>query len=123
MKKFIIAIVAVIGVAAIVVAGSVYGRTNITLSKTGASATQLDFSYSAVALKRVWLLNSAASQTVTLKRVDASGVNTQTVCVINSTTTNSTATFTAGYLLPSDTLITTGTTNGTVQLEYEVQKH
>lgn len=104
------------------IAGSVYDRKTVALSASGSVTTQLDYAYSGIKLQRVWLLDSAAAQTVTLKRVDTSGVYTQTVCTVDST--NSTATFTAQYVLPSDTLITSGgTTNGTLQLEFEVQKH
>ena len=120
MKKMILTLMAVCAVMT-AVAGSVYGRKNVTLNASGDGSTQLDFAYSGVKLQRVWLLNSAAVQSATLTRVDFSGVYTQAVCTVSST--NSTTAFTAAYLLPGDTILVAGSTNAVLQLEFEVQKH
>lgn len=122
MRKMLL-ITAALSISLMAIAGSVYGRKTVALSNSGAATLQIDAAYAGVSLRRVWLLNSGGTQTITLKRVDASGVYTQAICVVSSAT-NTTTAFTAAYLLPSDKIITSGgTTNGALQIEYEVQKH
>ena len=122
MRKMLL-ITAMLGLSLMAIAGSVYGRKTVALSNSGQATIQIDPAYAGVALRRVWLLNSAGTQTITLKRVDVTGVYTQAICDVSSAT-NTTTAFTAAYLLPSDKIITSGgTTNATLQIEYEVQKH
>ncbi len=126
MKRYMFILAAAAISAAAVLAGQVYDRQVVTITNTGTADWENDISYSAVKLVRVWQLSSlASSNNLTIQRVTADGLYTQTVGSITGPAPASTATFTAGYLSPGDILRVTSdpATGGVVQVEYEVQQH
>ncbi len=122
MRKYIIGLL-LIAVISVAIAGSVYQRETFTLSASGSGSKQLDYAYSGIKLQRIWVLGSATNQTVAFTRVDSTGAYTNTVCSVVTSNSTTSASFTADYMLPSDTLYASGSTNATVMLEFEVQKH
>ena len=114
-----------IGVA---IAGSVYDREIVTLgATTGTKTWTMDYDYSAIELKRVWIEdNLAAAGTVTVTRVTSDSAYTQAVgSVVCTTGSGSTASFTALYLKPGDKLAFANSTatGATAMVEFEVQQH
>lgn len=125
MKKLICMIAAGL-VAGLVFAGQVYDRKVVTVTNTGTEDWKNDVNYAALKLVRVWQLSSlATSNNLTISRVTADCLYTQTVGSVTGPAPASTASFTATYLAPGDTLRVTSTpaTGGVVQVEYEVQQH
>jgi hypothetical protein len=126
MKKLMLTLAALAVAGAVALAGQVYDRQAITITNTGTADWENEVPYAAIKLVRVWQLSSlATSNNLTIVRVTADGLYTQTVGSITGPAPASTATFTAGYLSPGDILRVTSTpaTGGVVQVEYEVQKH
>lgn len=112
-------------IATVVRAGSVYGRTVVTLSTTAGTKTWTNSSdYAAINLKRLWCpWSSNIVDTVTVTRVTSDSIYTQSVgSVIASKSTN---VIEAAYLKPGDklTFAGAGTTQAVIMLEYEVQQH
>lgn len=112
----------------VALAGSVYSRTLVTLgAATGTATWENDRPYAAIELKRIWIQNNLnATGVVTVTRITKDGLYTQTVGSVTCTdNAGSTASFTAGYLLPGDELafVNAPTTGAVAMVEYEVQQH
>jgi len=128
MKKILAAGALLACVAAYAI--GIYDRATVTLgTTTGAANWTNGFTYAAIELKRIWVLSDAAvtgTNTVTINRIMGdSTTTTQTVgSVAYVGSALSTASFTASYLRSGDILqFTSGTaTNGSVQIEFEVQQ-
>jgi hypothetical protein len=125
--SMLILIVSVLATA-IVVAGQVYDRKVQALSATAGSGTwENDVSYSALALKCIWVERGLiAINTVTVSRVTSGGAYTQSVgSVVTASGSGSTSSLTASYLKPGDSLVFASTvaTGATAIIEYEVQQH
>jgi len=117
----------VIGIAIIAVAAGVYDRATGTLgTSTGTGVWTNNVKYAALELKRVWIYaDLVAVDTVTVQRVCADLSTTQTVgTVTTAANAGSTASFTAGFLKPSDLLLFTSgnSTGASYMIEYEVQR-
>ena len=124
---FVAVIIAILG-AAVVYAAPVYDRTLVTLgTATGTAEWTNNWKYSAIELKRIWILNSVVTNaTLTATRITADGVHTQAVgsAATGVLTYGSTASFTAAYLKYGDRLplSSSATTGAVVMIEYEVQQ-
>jgi hypothetical protein len=122
-------IVAALVCASLVIAGTVYDRSVVTISTTLGTATWVnaDLPYSAIKLVRIWVEKDLiAINTVTVSRVTSDGVYTQSVgSVVTAANAGSTASFTATYLKQNDYLLFSSTvaTGATAIVEYEVQQH
>jgi hypothetical protein len=120
-------IIAILG-AAVVYAAPVYDRTTISLgTATGTAQWTNTWKYSAIELKRIWLMDSLATNaTLTVTRITSDGTYTQAVGTATTAalTYGSTASFTASYLKYGDKLplSSSATTGGVVMIEYEVQQ-
>lgn len=130
MKKIIRTVFTLMlcAIAAAAYAGSVYDRTVIPLPVlTGDKIWTNTAEYSAVALKRIWIENSAiALNTVTVSRVTADNAYTQAVgAVVTASGSGSQSTLTASYLAYGDKLVfdTFLPTGSTAMVEYELQRH
>lgn len=131
MKRFRIAtmIIALVCLSAILaLAGSVYDRDTCTLGTTTGTGTWTnDTNYAALALKRIWIQDSLATNGVfTVSRVSTDGyTDTVGTITMGASTNGSTATLTASYLKYGDklTFATTVATGAVAVIEYEVQKH
>lgn len=126
MKKIMFMLAAAGITVAVALAGQVYDRQTVTITNTGTADWENEVPYAAIKLVRVWQLSSlATSNNLTIQRVTADGMYTQTVGSIIGPAPASTSSFTAGYLAPGDILRVTSTpaTGGVVQVEYEVQQH
>ena len=126
--KFIVSLVLlVIVMSAAAYAASVYDRSVQSLGTTTGSAVWTNtWKYSAVELKRIWVVNPlVASNNVTVTRITSDNVYTQavgTVAVLSSA--GNTASFTAGFLKYGDKLAFSSdiSTGSTVMVEYQVQQ-
>lgn len=112
---------------AAVYAASVYDRSVATIgTSTGTAVWTNTWKYSAIELKRIWILDPlVASNTVTVTRISSDNTYTQavgTVAVLSSA--GNTASFTAGYLKYGDRLAFSSgiSTGSTVMVEYEIQQ-
>lgn len=126
MKKIMLIFAVAAITAAVALAGQVYDRQTVTITNTGTADWENEVPYAAIKLVRVWQLSSlATSNDLTIQRVTADGLYTQTVGTVTGPAPASVASFTAGYLSPGDILRVTSTplTGGVVQVEYEVQQH
>jgi hypothetical protein len=130
MKKITILAVAVLVIAGLAIAGSVYDRTTVTAGRsTGTAYWTNTLSYAALSLKQVWLINAyAAGDTVTVQRITTDTVPlTNTVCVITNASNKGDAAYSLNekYMKPNDILYFSCTlsTGFTAVVEYEVQKH
>lgn len=134
MKKFSLAcilfiavIIAILG-AAVVYAAPVYDRSVVALgTATGTAQWTNTWKYSAIELKRIWILDSLATNaTLTATRITADGTYTQAVGTVSSgaLTYGSTSSFTAAHLKYGDRLplSSSATTGAVVMIEYEVQQ-
>ncbi|MEI6166002.1 MAG: hypothetical protein WCS52_02300 [bacterium] len=126
--KFIVSLVLlVIVMSAAAYAASVYDRSVQSLGTTTGSAVWTNtWKYSAVELKRIWVVNPlVASNNVAISRISADNVYTQTVgTVAVLSSAGNTASFTAGFLKYGDKLLFSSdiSTGSTVMVEYEVQQ-
>ena len=109
-------------------AGSVADRA-IVRTTGGTQVWTNNYAYSAVSLKRIWVEGAVIpNNTVTVSRVSALayGGYTQSVgSVVCASGSGSTASFTASYLLPTETLVLLGhaSSNFVSVIEFEVQQH
>lgn len=106
-------------------AGQVYDRDTAAVSTAGAATWTNTYQYAAIKLARIWIVDCArAADTVTVVRVTSDGLYTQAVGTVTvAANTGNQATFTAGYLKPSDKLVFTASTSSTAMVEFEVQQH
>lgn len=123
----LLALVAFLALTAVVLAGAVYDRSTVTLGTATGTATWTNtWKYSAVELKRLWVIGGlAAADTCTVARVSSDNLYTQSVGTVTvAANAGNTASFTAAYLKYGDklTFAGTATTGGTVLIEYEVQQ-
>ncbi len=120
-------VVMIVGLlAAAVYAQGVYDRSVVSIGLDGKGEWVNDWTYSAVALKRIWIIgNAAATDTQTVTRVTHDGVHTQAVAAVAiSSNAGNQSSFTASYLKYGDKLLFSGTgaTNATAMIEYEIQR-
>jgi len=126
MNKFILnGICALVAMAGIAVAGSVYDRATVSTDVNGLGSYEYDAPYRAIKLTRIWTVAALASNDVAVKRVTADGLYTQVVGTVIGPVGGNISSFSAGYLLPGDSLtfVTTPGTATVFQIEYEVQTH
>lgn len=129
MMKSLIILAALVALAGVVLAGSVYDRATVTIPNAGASrgtaSYEFDYPYSGGKLVRIWQHSWTASNNLTIARVTTEGyTNTVGTITDGNTVPRSTATFTAGYLKAGDklTFVSNPTTGGVVYVEFEVQQ-
>ena len=127
LKFFISLVLLVIVMSAAAYAASVYDRSVQSLGTTTGSAVWTNtWKYSAVELKRIWVVNPlVASNNVAISRISSDNVYTQTVgTVAVLSSAGNTASFTAGFLKYGDKLLFSSdiSTGATVMVEYQVQQ-
>ena len=127
LKFFISLVLLVIVMSAAAYAASVYDRSVQSLGTTTGSAVWTNtWKYSAVELKRIWVVNPlVASNNVAISRISSDNVYTQTVgSVAVLSSAGNTASFTAGFLKYGDKLLFSSdiSTGATVMVEYQVQQ-
>lgn len=108
-------------------AASVYDRSTAALgSTTGTAVWTNGWKYSAIELKRIWIVNPlVASNNVAVTRITSDNTYTQTVgTVAVLSSAGNTASFTAAFLKYGDKLAFSSdiSTGSTVMVEYEVQQ-
>lgn len=126
--KFVLALMVLLSIMTVAVyAASVYDRSVVTIgTSTGSGVWTNTWKYSAIELKRIWVINPlVASNNVAVTRITSDNTYTQTVgTVAVLASAGNTASFTAAFLKYGDKLAYSSdiSTGSTVMVEYEVQQ-
>lgn len=127
-----VAITALLSLAGLAIAGTVYDRSSGTTAvATGIATITPEAKYAGVVLKKAWVEAAAATNVVaTIYRVVSSGAYTQSVATVSCTTLTrgsgvpaQYAAVKAGEYFYVTTNIGAAGTNAVVLLDYEVQTH